>query len=795
MRVLHLSDLHLTPPFRSLEEAWHGPAAVLKPGTFDFIVVSGDLSLRAEQGEFERLVAFLRKDLITYLVHKDPARLILVPGNHDVDWSTEIGAPLRLARAVEKQEALEQEIKAYQSRPEVSDLRLVLSRFAHLELMRIDPDQYPRRLHNVQECLDSFYGSSLARGDHRPFALESKDEGEHWSAHVFPFEKVAFYGFSSVAKNDRYWHGASLSPKAVYNARKHADKHVRGMLRVAVWHHGFMGDRGRPDFLQLQDLGLLHNAGFRVGFHGHTHSAAVETFDRLFQDRFVAVSTGSIGAGAAHRPDAVGNQFSIVRLYPGQVDVELYQRDGATGAYRTSEDRRRLYLFRPTDHRHEQPSRCGVHTRAWTVAPDGVARVAVTLTHLRLFGAVPLAAVPPPFWYVVQDGRAATPRGYLPVARDELPDGRVRFTLSGEHGLYKKVSWEYVIANAVALDMAETVQRDAHREWQPELKDGQDGRTYTVLFPCEKLTLSVTFDELRSGERAIAAMSVRAAVERRDDEGGEERWIRQPEEERRCVVRATARGAELSVEAPVVGWRYALVYKLARKGNPLPREAESVAQAVVERCRDALPTADAPATTLTRTVGGEVERLLGGALGREGTWQGFVWHQERRRLLATFGHFPNRSWAARFPSGWGVAGHAFRFGATSAWHSADATRRAAVHPSGMGAYATAAREYQWIVCAPVLCAPDGPAVGVVSFASTRTDGRAEETLRDFAEDFGRGLSRRREGEMDGKWEEFMTTLTRAVSRAFWAALAEAVWLSERRLAAAKGFARGFGGAT
>src|SRR5688572_21990978 len=131
MRVLHLSDLHLTPTFRSLEEAWHGPAAVLKPGTFDFIVVSGDLSLRAEKGEYERLLSFLNRDLLTYLIHKDPARLILVPGNHDVDWSIDIGAPLRLARAVEKEETLEQELKAYQARPEASDLRLVLSRYAH----------------------------------------------------------------------------------------------------------------------------------------------------------------------------------------------------------------------------------------------------------------------------------------------------------------------------------------------------------------------------------------------------------------------------------------------------------------------------------------------------------------------------------------------------------------------------------------------------------------------------------------------------------------------------------------
>jgi hypothetical protein len=37
------------------------------------------------------------------------------------------------------------------------------------------------------------------------------------------------------------------------------------------------------------------------------------------------VSTGSLGAHAAERPDAVGNQFSILRLQWSQVDAELWQ--------------------------------------------------------------------------------------------------------------------------------------------------------------------------------------------------------------------------------------------------------------------------------------------------------------------------------------------------------------------------------------------------------------------------------------------------------------------------------------
>jgi predicted phosphodiesterase len=784
MRVLHLTDVHLTPPNRSLEEVWHGPAAVLVKHSFDFIVISGDLTLHAKQGEFDRLRSFLHEDLLQYLHKKDPVRIIMVPGNHDVDWAQDIGAPVSISRALERSDVLEKEIKEYQKRPELSDLRLILSRYGHLELFRIDPDRYPARLHAVQDFFDAFYDGALKRGANRPFDLRSKDEGEHWSAHVFAEDRVAFYGFSSVGRNDRWWHGASLSPQAVYRARQHADEHARGLLRVATWHHGFLGDRGRPDHLNIQDLGLLYNAGFRVGFHGHTHRSAIETFDALFRDRMVLVSTGSLGAGPPERPDTVGNQFSIVRLYPGQVDVEQFDREGTTGTFRAHPERRRLYLFRADERRVGQTSRCGQLERTWRVGADGVARVSVAMTQLRLHGELALAVIPPPFWYVKHDDHAGTPRGNLPVARGDLADGRARFTLSGEDGLYKKCAWQYAVANAAALDQADLELRERRADWQqPSLKDGHDGRSYIVLYPCEKLTLSVIYDGVRPGDPAVATGSARAIVDRRHDEGGHERWIREPAEERRCVVTDTHRGAELTVEAPVLGCRYTLAYKLARRGRTPGRDAVSVAQVVVEKCRDAPPTDGALVAALTQSVGDASEKVLGGPLGREGAWQAFMWHQARKQLLPAFGRFANRSWAARFPAGYGVAGDAFRFARAIAWDAQDPGRRALLHPRSMEVYAAGGREYRWIAAVPILSAPQGPAIGVVSFASARTDGLAEETLRDFADDATRGETDR--------WDKFGLELSHAASRAFWSTLAQGEWLSDRRKQAAKLVARAF----
>lgn len=75
--LVHLSDPHFgrdvdLEQIRSLEAAVPG----LKPTA---IVISGDLTQRARHGEFQRAVAFID-------VLRATAPILVVPGNHDVQW-------------------------------------------------------------------------------------------------------------------------------------------------------------------------------------------------------------------------------------------------------------------------------------------------------------------------------------------------------------------------------------------------------------------------------------------------------------------------------------------------------------------------------------------------------------------------------------------------------------------------------------------------------------------------------------------------------------------------------------
>jgi len=85
-RILHLSDVHFGRPHVSAHVA--SAEAFAAAGSFDAIVVSGDVSQRARRREFEQARGLLQRLGAI-------APVLVVPGNHDAAWWF---APLGLGR-------------------------------------------------------------------------------------------------------------------------------------------------------------------------------------------------------------------------------------------------------------------------------------------------------------------------------------------------------------------------------------------------------------------------------------------------------------------------------------------------------------------------------------------------------------------------------------------------------------------------------------------------------------------------------------------------------------------------
>jgi 3',5'-cyclic AMP phosphodiesterase CpdA len=111
--ILHLSDPHLgqghkldddkdelegQPDLETSQRVFERTLKTLsgfvsEHGAPEVVVVSGDLTYRNSQTGFERFVELLTEDHA--VLPKDHSRIVVVPGNHDVDWDEEPGAPAR----------------------------------------------------------------------------------------------------------------------------------------------------------------------------------------------------------------------------------------------------------------------------------------------------------------------------------------------------------------------------------------------------------------------------------------------------------------------------------------------------------------------------------------------------------------------------------------------------------------------------------------------------------------------------------------------------------------------------
>lgn len=76
-RIYHVSDLHFG--HAAVPEQIDAIEEQIRVGDFDVVAISGDLSQRARSGEFLRARAFIRDA-------ERVAKVIVVPGNHDVRW-------------------------------------------------------------------------------------------------------------------------------------------------------------------------------------------------------------------------------------------------------------------------------------------------------------------------------------------------------------------------------------------------------------------------------------------------------------------------------------------------------------------------------------------------------------------------------------------------------------------------------------------------------------------------------------------------------------------------------------
>lgn len=277
VRVLHFSDPQFGPYLREelTRSLLDHAEEIRREQGIDLVVVTGDIAEFSKPKEYAKALAFF--EALASRLELDRARILFVPGNHDVSWSR---------------------YESYQRECEERDEDPV-------------PPFWPK-WHYYVEFLDTWYGQ-------RPHFTP----GEPWSWWLFEDLGLVVVGLNSTLPETNECHDWSVGEEQ----RRWFLGRLKGAplaMRLGLVHHDLItgGDaerRGR-DLLRDLRLGVL--------LHGHTHEA---TTQRLGQTPVLGV--GSLSVGRRQRPEDVGNQVQLLTLVGSAVHRQLWQYHGPRDAW------------------------------------------------------------------------------------------------------------------------------------------------------------------------------------------------------------------------------------------------------------------------------------------------------------------------------------------------------------------------------------------------------------------------------------------------------------------------------
>ncbi|MGH9764784.1 MAG: metallophosphoesterase family protein, partial [Blastocatellia bacterium] len=300
IRILHLSDLHFRdgidpmvffqPLKRDLEdkEEGFGVSAV------DYLVVSGDISNRASEEEFENAHKFMSGLMSRFALA--PTRCVIVPGNHDLSWAVE----------------------AYKWRSKTNVDLGKLSKGSYVEQEKVygmrDEQSYPKRFENFQR----FYHQLTQ------VPYPSKPE-EQCMAFLFEEDGIQFLALNSAWEIDEYFKDrSSINQSAlaagllkagaqIDNARKEGRlEKDRSVLRIAVWHHPVTGNEKIASDAFMEQL---RQENFKLCLHGHVHEDRADMVGYLHPRKVYVAGAGSFGAPVNQRPESTPRLYNLIEVW------------------------------------------------------------------------------------------------------------------------------------------------------------------------------------------------------------------------------------------------------------------------------------------------------------------------------------------------------------------------------------------------------------------------------------------------------------------------------------------------
>ncbi|NEQ17770.1 MAG: metallophosphoesterase, partial [Moorea sp. SIO3E2] len=311
--ILHLSDLHITTPNQAT--LWSNQLAQdlkqdLQIPHLDALILSGDIANYSTQQEYQAAQQFL--DNLHQDFPLDPKQIVLVPGNHDLNWT------------LAKQAYQLWDLEDYEG--ELKDGHYIK---VSEEVIRVrDEAKYRQRFAHFSQ----FYQAIKAQ----PYALDYHQQGiiDH-----LPDQNLLILGLNSAWQLDHHFKDrASIHSGALTNALKEIRRNpdYRNCLKIAVWHHA-LNSSGSDRITDQGFIEQLAVAGFRFFLHGHIHKAETSLFRYdLSQDgrKLDRICAGTFGAPTRELVSGYPWQYNLLTFNGNQLTVRTRRREEENGAWK-----------------------------------------------------------------------------------------------------------------------------------------------------------------------------------------------------------------------------------------------------------------------------------------------------------------------------------------------------------------------------------------------------------------------------------------------------------------------------
>ncbi|MEE4357640.1 MAG: SUMF1/EgtB/PvdO family nonheme iron enzyme [Desulfococcaceae bacterium] len=309
-QILHLSDLH----FGTAEDAkiWYSQLAddlknELDCQRLDALILSGDIANFSVKEEYEAAEIFIRS--LCEKFRMSPSALVMVPGNHDLNWGkSEDSYELKFRKDCEG---------------ELKDGNFIAETDKIVQIR--NEEKYRERFAFFRE-----FCRSLTEKDY------PSDYGEQGLICHLPEINILIAGFNSAWNLDHHFRSrASISNEAVTHVLDEIRDNgiYKDCLKFAVWHHPLHS----PFDDRITDHGFMQRLavdGFRVCFHGHIHKSDAGLYLYDQERKIHIVGAGTFGAPVKEWTPGYPLQYNLLRIKEKRMIVETRRRIEINGAWK-----------------------------------------------------------------------------------------------------------------------------------------------------------------------------------------------------------------------------------------------------------------------------------------------------------------------------------------------------------------------------------------------------------------------------------------------------------------------------